>query len=191
MNQDGRSKRANNSEYPITKGRIQAHGAGKYFQRLCSWYKGKRIAVIEAKRCDVSNRRFSQAIEYAKLLQIRYTYASNGQVYEIDIVENKQRELTDEFPSPEELWEKTYPNKMTGEIVLQVFHKAVNLNKIYQHNAIENAQAISEDKKRILLTLATGTGKTAIAFRQMETFQTNGFKRTLRSLDYQGFFSCR
>ncbi len=168
------------TEYTITKGRIQAHGGhGKSLSAdYVLRYKGKRIAVIEAKRWDNHlTEGVSQAIEYAKLLQIRYTYATNGQgFYEIDTVENKQRELsTDEFPSPEELWEKTYPEQDDWRDRFASIPQSGKFEpRYYQHNAIENAlKAISEDKKRILLTLATGTGKTAIAFQIVwKLFQT-------------------
>jgi type I restriction enzyme, R subunit len=160
------------TEYTITKGRIQAHGGhGKSLSAdYVLRYKGKQIAVIEAKRWDKNQTEgVSQAIEYAKLLQIRYTYATNGQgFYEIDTLENKQRELlTDEFPSPDELWEKTYPKQDDWRDRFASIPQSGKFEpRYYQHNAIENAlKAISSGDKRVLLTLATGTGKTAIAFQ--------------------------
>jgi len=168
-------------EYKITKGRLIGNGrkTKPLFADYVLQYKNRNLAVIEAKaREKYYTEGVAQAKDYAKRLQIRYTYATNGlKIYEIDM-ENGIEDDIKQFPTPDELWEMTYPQPKE-ENVIAVFNQEQELLSIpyedrsgtwqpryYQQNAISNViKSIAEGEKRILLTLATGTGKTAIAFQ--------------------------
>ncbi|MCD6212909.1 MAG: DEAD/DEAH box helicase family protein [Sulfurovum sp.] len=161
-------------EFPITKGRLKGY-AGQRTSTLSAdyvlVYKNRNLAVIEAKKSDLAyNEGVGQAKDYAQRLNIRYTYSTNGKrIYAIDMEEGKEEEIT-EYPSPDVLWQMTFPKVDT---VLDRLFAVPFENKggswqprYYQDNAItKTLEAIADDKKRILLTLATGTGKTAIAFQ--------------------------
>ncbi len=152
-------------------------------------YHGIKLAVIEAKpdETDVSAG-VRQAKEYAEMLQIRYTYSTNGdQIYFIDMgVQDKQgnyikpsvEHFVDKFPSPQELWDMTFPdaNPWRDKFNLQPFNRDGEREpRYYQVNAINNVlNAVANEQKRILLTMATGTGKTYTAFQICwKLFQTN------------------
>ena len=161
-------------EFPITKGRLKGY-AGQRTSTLSAdyvlVYKNRNLAVIEAKKSDLAyNEGVGQAKDYAQRLNIRYTYSTNGKrIYAIDMKEGNEEEIT-EYPSPDVLWQMTFPKVDT---VLDRLFAVPFENKggswqprYYQDNAItKTLEAIADDKKRILLTLATGTGKTAIAFQ--------------------------
>lgn len=163
-------------EHPITQGRLV--GGGRRAQPLSAdyvlIYRNKKLAVIEAKaeKYPVSEGR-PQAVEYAERLQVRFTYCTNGKgIYEIDTKTGKETELASmaDIPTPEALWKRTY---MAGNDWRDRFSDIAFEDRggtwqarYYQDNAIEKTlDAIASGKDRILLTLATGTGKTAIAFQ--------------------------
>ena len=163
-------------EYPITQGRLV--GGGRRAQPLSAdyvlIYRNKKLAIIEAKaeKYPVSEGR-PQAIDYAERLQVRFTYCSNGKgIYEIDTKTGKERELANmgAIPTPEELWQRTFHthNDWRDRFSDIAFEDRGGTwqARYYQDNAIEKTlDAIAAGKERILLTLATGTGKTAIAFQ--------------------------
>lgn len=143
-------------------------------------YKGKKLAVIEAKsdELDVSVG-VEQAKLYAEMLQIRYTYSCNGdEIWFVDmgvkdakgnyIIPSKEFAV-DKFPSPQELWQMTYPdvNEWRDKFNLCGFNRDGGRNpRYYQEIAITNVlNAVSKGQDRILLTMATGTGKTYTAFQ--------------------------
>ncbi|MBO4598409.1 MAG: DEAD/DEAH box helicase family protein [Bacteroidaceae bacterium] len=152
-------------------------------------YKGIKLAVIEAKsdETDVSVG-VPQAKQYADMLQIRYTYSTNGnEIYFIDmgvkdasgnyIVPSSER-FVDSFPSPQELWQMTFPeaNEWRDRFNLQPLNRGGGREpRYYQSNAINNVlAAVANEQSRILLTMATGTGKTYTAFQICwKLFQTN------------------
>lgn len=168
-------------EYPITKGRLVGGGkrsvpdkADYVFQ-----YKNRNIAIIEAKSDEKHyTEGVGQAKDYAERLQVRFTYATNGlQIYKMDMQKGEEGDVTT-YPTPDELWEITFPSEEMGLIPEEVawrdkFHEipfetrsGTWQPRYYQENAINNAMdAIAKGQNRILLTLATGTGKTAIAFQ--------------------------
>ena len=168
-------------EFPITKGRLigQNRRATPLFADYVLEYKNRRIGVVEAKKRDLYyTDGVGQAKDYAERLNIRYTYATNGlQIYGIDMDEATEGEVS-KYPSPDELWEMTYPTPKE-EYKVEIANWKERLFAIpfedrggtwqpryYQENAIAKVlEAISEKKDRLLLTLATGTGKTAIAFQ--------------------------
>lgn len=163
-------------EHKITDGRLV--GAGKRAQPLSAdyvlIYRNKKLGIIEAKaeKYLVSEGR-PQAIEYAERLQVRFTYCTNGHgLYEIDTKTGSETELESmgDVPTPEELWKRTYhtENNWRDRFSDVGFEDRGGTwqPRYYQDNAIEQTlDAIASGKDRILLTLATGTGKTAIAFQ--------------------------
>ena len=172
-------------EFRITLGRIQV-GGGRAKPEVADYilvYKNQKLAVIEAKQEDLPvGEGVAQAKSYAEKLHIDYTYATNGkEIYEISM-KTGHEETVDEFPSPDELWDKTYSDLPDGKADQNEWKEkfaGVPLEgeygkRYYQEIAINNAlDAIAEEKKRILLTLATGTGKTYIAFQiAWKLFQT-------------------
>lgn len=160
-------------EYPITAGKIQAGGArGKaLIADYVLVYHGRKLAVIEAKSNEMPvGEGVAQAKNYAEKLQLATTYSSNGiEIYQICMTTGAEG-LIVTVPSPEELWQKTFAvanpweesfNRVPFEDIGGT--KAV---RYYQELAINKAlAAIAQQKQRILLTLATGTGKTFIAFQ--------------------------
>lgn len=138
-------------------------------------YKGRKLAVVEAKRESLSyTEGVRQAKDYASRLQCRIGYATNGhEIYQIDLVTGKE-EIVEQFLGPAELWQLTYDDAApdyTGvwreafaKIPFEV--KGDWQPRYYQENAIHNTlEAIAAGQQRILLTLATGTGKTCIGFQ--------------------------
>lgn len=170
------------SAYEIAPGRVQKLQAGRKAKKAdyVLEYKGRKLAVIEAKsdELDVSEG-VAQAKLYAQMLQIRYTYATNGdEIYFIDMgvqdvkgnyVIPSTEHPVDKFPSPQELWLMTYPEKdeWRDKFNLQAFNRdGGRMPRYYQENAINNVlNAVAKKQKRILLTMATGTGKTYTAFQ--------------------------
>ena len=159
--------------WSINQGRLLGNGrkARPLEADYILFYRNKKLAVIEAKRSDISYREGrGQAIDYARRLNIKYTYATNGhKIYQINMESAKEGEVN-KYPTPDQLWEMTYPdeNEQRDKFNSIPFESKGGKWKprYYQENAIEKAlEAITAGKKRILLTLATGTGKTAIAFQ--------------------------
>ena len=158
----------------ICPGRIQAGGKrGKGLS--CDYvlfHKGQKLAVLEAKRAGVSHRDgVGQAKDYAGRLGARFAYASNGlHWYAIDMATGAEGDMLLPFPTPQELWDRTFaePNPWRDSFGNVPFETDGGKwePRYYQHKAIAAAlEAIAQGERRILLTLATGTGKTSIAFQ--------------------------
>ena len=158
----------------ICPGRIQTGGKrGKGLS--CDYvlfYKGQKLAVLEAKRAGLSQREgVGQAKDYAGRLGARFAYSSNGLRWNgIDMATGAEGEIHLPFPSPDELWERTFaePNPWRDAFGGVPFETDGGKwqARYYQHKAINAAlEAIARGERRILLTLATGTGKTSIAFQ--------------------------
>ena len=127
--------------------------------------------MIEAKARDKGDTEgVGQAKAYAEKLQARFAYSTNGRrIYRIDMETGKEG-YVERYPTPDELWAEVFktPNEWRDRFAAVPFEERGGTwqTRYYQHNAIENAlEAIAAGKQRILLTLATGTGKTAIAFQ--------------------------
>lgn len=157
----------------ITLGRLQGAGkrTGQDIADYVLFYRGQKLAVIEAKRKGLPDTEgVAQAKKYATTLQTRFTYSTNGiGIYRIDM-ETGQEGYVDRYPTPDELWDATYakPNTWRNRFGAVPFEDKGGQwqARYYQHNAINKTlEAIAAGDKRILLTLATGTGKTAIAFQ--------------------------
>jgi len=160
-------------EYPITLGRIEGHGKrGKALTAdYVLEYRNTKLAVIEAKAWDkLLTEGVGQAKDYAVKLAIRFTYATNGQgIYGIDMDTGTEDELT-HYPTPDELWDRTFAtqNVWRDRFVTVPFEDRGGYfqGRYYQDIAIERVlEAIADNRQRILLTLATGTGKTFIGFQ--------------------------
>ena len=160
-------------ELRITDGKIQIGGM-RSKPEIADYilvYKNRKIGVIEAKAENLeATEGVAQAKAYAEKMQIDYTYATNGkEIYEISMKTSKEG-LVDKFPTPEELWNKTF----SGQNEWKEKFAAIPIEnrfgdagiRYYKEIAINNTlDAIAENRQRILLTLATGTGKTDIAFQ--------------------------
>lgn len=159
------------TEFRITNGRISRSSKPKPLKAdYVLVYKGVKLAVVEAKsdEKDVAEG-VAQAKQYASMLDIRYAYATNGdRIYAIDMAQGKEGEVTD-YPSPEQLWAWTFgaTDEWRDRFYEQpLFSNGTKQARYYQEIAINKAlEAIARGQNRILLTLATGTGKTFIAFQ--------------------------
>jgi type I restriction enzyme R subunit len=160
-------------EFPITKGRIE--GLGRRGKSLSAdyvlTYRNHKLAVVEAKAWNEAvSEGVAQAKNYAQKLAIRFTYSTNGQgIYAIDMESGKEGPLAS-YPTPEELWALTFEKANAWRDLFATVpfedKSGSHLSRYYQDIAIERVMdAISNNKKRMLLTLATGTGKTFIAFQ--------------------------
>ena len=134
-------------------------------------YKGQKLAVLEAKRAGLPDTEgVAQAKRYAHLLQTRFAFSTNGQgIYQIDMHTGAEGHIA-AFPAPDELWQATFAvqNLWRQRFAAVPFEdKSGSFQaRYYQHNAINKTlEALIDGKDRILLTLATGTGKTFIAFQ--------------------------
>ncbi len=134
-------------------------------------YRNTKLAAVEAKAATKSyTEGVAQAKDYAERLLTRFAFATNGkQIYRIDMQTGKET-LVDAFPTPQELWDATFATANAWRDRLAAVPYETGGGRFdpryYQHNAIERTlSAIAGGRDRILLTLATGTGKTAIAFQ--------------------------
>ena len=166
-------------EYAITNGRVSKSVAPKPLKAdYILSYKGVKLAVVEAKsdEKDVSDG-VAQAKQYAKMLNIRFTYATNGdKIYAMDMETGEEQEVS-AYPTPEQLWTWTFgdADEWRDKFNEQpLFNNGTKTPRYYQEIAINKAlTAIAAGNDRILLTLATGTGKTYIAFQiAWKLFQT-------------------
>ena len=159
-------------EYPISIGRIidSKNRGQKLSADYVLIYKNVIIGIIEAKKSSLSHSEgVAQAKQYAELLKVRYTYSTNGhKIYQIDM-ETGEEKIVPNFPTPDELWNMTYTEKSElWDLLSSIPHETGGRfePRYYQTNAINSViKAMAQGKKRILLTLATGTGKTCIAFQ--------------------------
>lgn len=160
-------------EYSITPGRIEGLGRrGKALKAdYVLEYRNTKLAVVEAKAWDEElTEGVAQAKNYADKLAIRFTYATNGQgIYAIDMKTGKEGEIA-AYPKPEELWKLTFAEENTwrDRFAAVPFEDrgGSHPTRYFQDIAIERVmEAIAANKPRILLTMATGTGKTFVVFQ--------------------------
>ncbi len=164
-------------EHSITAGRLQ--GAGKRARAdIADYvlvYRNTKLAVVEAKAWDKPlTEGVGQAKSYAAKLAIRHTYASNGQgIYGIDMHTGAEGEVA-RYPSPDELWDMAFGESEAQAAAWRKHFAAVPLEekggtwtgRYYQETAINRVlESVAQGNDRVLLTLATGTGKTFIAFQ--------------------------
>lgn len=158
----------------IVRGNITTRGKKKRADYILFYKPNMPLAIIEAK----DNRHsvgagMQQGLEYGEILDIPFVYSSNGDGFiEHDRFTGKERELSlDEFPTRDELWSRYLVakglNKEQEEIITEpYFFKAGDKQpRYYQRNAINRTiEAIAKGQERILLVMATGVGKTYVAF---------------------------
>jgi len=159
-------------EYYFTAGRkLFGNTRGKrLFLDYLLRYNNTNIAIIEAKREDEHpTKGLQQAIDYATKLRIDIVFSSNGkQIYEYDLRTGKG-DYIEKYPTPEELYQKLNAEKF--DLKQRLHHIPFLLEgamqpRYYQEISVNKTMdAIAEGQKRILLTLATGTGKTFISFQ--------------------------
>ena len=147
----------------------------------------KPIAIVEAKdnKHAVSDG-IQQAITYAQMMDVPFAYSSNGDAfYEHDFLTGKQRQIAlEDFPSPDELLArfKTGKNVTTDEmkVINQPYYTSQTTYspRYYQRNAINRTvEAVAKGQDRILLVMATGTGKTYTAFQIVYRLLKSGLKK--------------
>lgn len=160
-------------EYPINAGEIRAGGVrtGKLKADFVLIYKNRKLAIVEAKSVkEETSEGVAQAKLYAQKLQLGTTYATNGKtIYEMCLQTNAEG-IVDEYMSPEALWHKTFGdrNEWLEKFNAVPFENVYNdsQQRYYQEIAVNKVmEAVAGNKQRILLTLATGTGKTFVAFQ--------------------------
>lgn len=163
----------------ITDGRVVPVGKGfirkppKRVDYLLRFTRDFNLAVVEAKATYKSaSDAVQQARAYAEMLQLKFAYATNGQdIIEIDYFTGKEAHVAD-YPSPDALWQRYLQgNALSGakaaEQLLTPFNRAEGKGeRYYQQIAVNRTvEAILKGDNRVLITMATGTGKTFVAFQ--------------------------
>jgi type I restriction enzyme R subunit len=156
----------------VIAGRKAKRKKAKRFDYLLRYAQNFPIAIVEAKsKYKNAADGLQQAKEYAQMLQLKFAYSTNGEnIVEFDFITGTEQKISG-YPTPDELWNRlnaVVPVKEEiKETFLKPFHPVPNKEvRYYQQLAINRAvKAILEGKERTLLTLATGTGKTTVAFQ--------------------------
>lgn len=170
-------------EYFFTDGQVLINGNQKKRGKpkkadylLLAKNKETPLAIVEAKSSELSiGAGLMQAIEYATILDIPFAYSTNGKGFvERDILAGTERNLSmDEFPTQDELWQRYLTHKNITKAEEKIIDQPYHLNpfkkitpRYYQRIAIDRTiEAIAVGQKRILLVMATGTGKTYTSFQ--------------------------
>ena len=178
------------TEYPITDGRIvvsngttpKRESAKRADYALL--HNGNPIAIVEAKKSDVHlSTGIQQALKYGNMLDVPFVYCCNGSAfYEHDRLTGKEREIPlDQFPTKDELLERirSYHNYTPEQlkIVEQPYYWESGMYppRYYQRRAInETLKHVAQGDKRMLLVMATGTGKTLTAFHIIHCLRKSG-----------------
>ena len=183
-------------EYPITAGKIVVRGekafrlTKKRADYLLFYKENLPLAIVEAKdNSHIIGDGMLQAQEYAEKLDVRFVYTSNGDGFLFyDMKTGEQKTLTlDEFPSPEELYDRQYKEQIEFskdlETILNTpyyFGEGSYSPRYYQRIAINRTvEAIASGKDRVLLVMATGTGKTYMAFQIIWRLWKSGLKKRI------------
>jgi type I restriction enzyme R subunit len=167
-----------NEQVTFTDGRIIVTGTqarrrpGKRADYILRYRPDMPIAVIEAKPDNSpAGDGMQQAKEYAEILGLKFAYATNGiSILEFDFSTGEERELPC-FPDPDDLWRRLSEIERVSEDITQrllspSYHLSGKSPRYYQEIAINRTiQAVLQKRPRILLTMATGTGKTDVAFQ--------------------------
>ena len=167
-----------NEQRSFTDGRIVFVGgkARRGRQRRADYILRYRadfpIAVVEAKsKYKSAAEGIQQVREYAEILGLKFAYATNGrEIIEIDYTTGIEREVS-QYPSPEELWNRLsvaekFDPKIRDQLLSPAYPDKSKPLRYYQEIAVNRAvQAVLQERKKLLLTLCTGAGKTAIAFQ--------------------------
>lgn len=163
----------------ITDGRIIPVGKGfmrkppKRVDYLLRYTRDFSLAVVEAKASYKSAADgLQQAKQYAEILDLKFAYATNGQeIIEFDYFTGVETKLT-EYPAPENLWRRyragsgIKEQKIADQLLTPFNHTVGKGERYYQQTATNKAvETILKGQRRLLITMATGTGKTAVAFQ--------------------------
>ncbi len=159
-------------EYYFTDGRklIGGKRGKRYYVDYLLVYENSNLAIIEAKAENKDPLDgLQQSINYAQKLKIDFVYATNGhKIYEHNLITGKG-DWVESFPTPQTLFERKFPTLTPTKesIIKQPFHFEGSMKpRYYQQIAVDKTlEAIANGKDKVLLTLATGTGKTYIAFQ--------------------------
>lgn len=172
------------AEYVFTDGRLIGAGQrGK--QKKADYvlaYKSQKLAIVEAKAEDKEiTDGLEQVKGYAETLNIRYVYSTNGHgIYFFDMKTGRGEEVS-KYHTPDELFAMTFGDRTDVQkvVLAEPFQRSKYSPRYYQENAVNRAvEAISAGDQRVLLTLATGTGKTTIAFQTVwKLYQARWSKR--------------
>ncbi len=181
-------------EYYFTDGRVIIAGRqhsvaeGNKADYLL-YYKGKPIAVVEAKdNKHAVGGGMQQAMDYAQKLDLKFAYSSNGDAFlEHDFITGKEKELPlDEFPTEKELYDrylasKNYTEEEQRIIETPYYFDAYSYEpRYYQRIAIDRTvEAVAHGQKRVLVVMATGTGKTYTAFQIIHRLHKSGAKKKI------------
>lgn len=188
-------------ETKITDGQIRLNGnfvhrdkkSAKFADYVLYWNSSTPLAIVEAKDNNHSaSYGLQQAITYAKMMDVPFAYSSNGDLfYEHDMLTGKEREITfDSFPTPDELIERYKLNANEGKglsdsevaVINQLYYSSQNTYepRYYQRVAVNRTvDAVARGDKRLLLVMATGTGKTYTAFQIVYRLLRSGLKRKI------------
>jgi type I restriction enzyme R subunit len=156
----------------IVIGRKARRNKAKRFDYLLRYSQNFPIAIVEAKKkYKLAADGIQQAKEYAQILGLKFAYSTNGtEILEFDFITGLETKVS-KYPTPTELWNRLNQAEPIKTEILEIFLKPFlpipnKPERYYQTIAINRAvKAVLEGKKRALLTLATGTGKTTIAFQ--------------------------
>ncbi|KAA2217189.1 EcoAI/FtnUII family type I restriction enzme subunit R [Maribacter flavus] len=177
----------------IVQGKLYTRGKRKRADYILYYKPNIPIAIIEAKDNNHNvGDGMQQALEYSEILQIPFVFTSNGDSFvfhdKTKLSGNVEEEISlDDFPSPEILWKKYsdfigLDNPEVQEVVTQDYYADDSgmSPRYYQQNAINRTvEAIAKGQNRILLVMATGTGKTYTAFNIIWRLWKNGIKKRI------------
>jgi len=180
-----------NEQVTFTDGRIIVSGRkgrrrpGKRADYILRYRPDMPIAVVEAKPSYATpGQGLQQAKEYAEILGLKFAYATNGQgIVEFDYITGLEREIAD-FPTPGNLWARLINSEslspqLAERLLAPAYHLSGKSPRYYQEIAINRTvQAILQGRRRILLTMATGTGKTVVAFQICWKLWSSRWNRT-------------
>ncbi len=161
------------------RGNLVARGKAKYADYMLYYNRANPIAIVEAKDANHSvSFGMQQAKEYCEMMDVPFAFSSNGfGFHEYDFLTGKERSFSmDEFPTKEELYQRYLSESNDGEGLSVNELKVINQPyctgqdiyppRYYQRNAVNRTvDAVARGQKRILLVMATGTGKTYTAFQ--------------------------
>jgi len=187
---DGEPHRIN-EQVTFTDGRIIVSGRqgrrrpGKRADYILRYRPDMPMAVVEAKPSYATpGQGLQQAKEYAEILGLKFAYATNGQgIVEFDYATGLEREI-ENFPTPEELWARLINSEslspqLAERLLVPAYHLSGKSPRYYQEIAVNRTvQAVLQGRRRILLTMATGTGKTVVAFQICWKLWSSRWNRT-------------
>jgi len=156
----------------IVIGRKARRKKAKRFDYLLRYSQNFPIAIVEAKKkYKTAADGIQQAKDYAQILGLKFAYSTNGtEILEFDFITGLETKIST-YPTPTELWNRLNQAEPIKPEIQETFLKPFFATsgkevRYYQRIAINRAvKAVLEGKKRALLTLATGTGKTTVAFQ--------------------------